>query len=136
MARRIQSQSDGPQASIGAFLKLLTGGVGWLFMATFVPIQALLDDFPALAPYAHWAPILFYILAFWTFSRAVLTLQRVARGRTSPGLRGRKAGARTGARTGARDGALGGDKPSADARRAKSSSGLPVVRTPTVQRMR
>lgn len=127
MARRIQSQSDGPQASIGAFLKLLTGGVGWLFMATFVPIQALLDDFPALAPYAHWAPILFYILAFWTFSRAVLTLQRVARGRTSPGLRGRKAGAR--------DGALG-DKPSADARRAKSSSGLPVVRTPTVQRMR
>jgi hypothetical protein len=132
MARRIQSQSDGPQASIGAFLKLLTGGVGWLFMATFVPIQALLDDFPALAPYAHWAPILFYILAFWTFSRAALTLQRVARGRTSPGLRGRKAGAQTGAR----DGALGGDKPSADARRAKSSSGLPVVRTPTVQRMR
>jgi hypothetical protein len=127
MARRIQSQSDGPQASIGAFLKLLTGGVGWLFMATFVPIQALLDDFPALAPYAHWAPILFYILAFWTFSRAVLTLQRVARGRTSPGLRGRKAGARA---------VAPGDKPSAETRRAKSSSGLPVVRTPTVQRMR
>ena len=127
MARRIQSQSDGPQASIGAFLKLLTGGVGWLFMATFVPIQALLDDFPALAPYAHWAPILFYILAFWTFSRAVLMLQRVARGRASPGLRSRKAGAQA---------AKPGDKPATEARRAKSSSGLPVVRTPTVQRMR
>ena len=36
MARRIQSQSDGPQASIGAFLKLLTGGVGWLFMVYLI----------------------------------------------------------------------------------------------------
>jgi hypothetical protein len=121
MARRIQSQSDGPQASIGAFLKLLTGGVGWLFMATFVPIQALLDDFPALAPYAHWAPILFYILAFWTFSRAIRTLQRLGASRMwTPRIR-----------------AAGPTTPAQPAGGKRAKTGLvAVTRPPTVQRMR
>lgn len=126
MARRIQSQSDRPQSDIAAFLKLLAGAAGWLVMATLVPIQVFMDDFPALAPYADWAPILFYVLAFWTFSRALRVLQRVAAGRAVSGLRGRRAGSQ----------AASGDKPAANARRAKSVSGLPVSRTPTVQRMR
>jgi hypothetical protein len=131
MARNIQSQSGQPQSDGATFLRLLVGAVGWVVAATLVPFPAIMDDFPALAPYADWAPILFYVLAFWTFTRALTVLQRIAKGRTTGGIRGRKAGSR------ASSGALpSGDKPAAEARRAKSSSGLPVNHTPTVQRMR
>lgn len=131
MARNIQSQSGQPQSDAATFLRLLVGAVGWLVAATLVPFPAIMDDFPALAPYADWAPILFYVLAFWTFSRALTVLQRVAKRRTTGGIRSRKAGSRASSRAGA-----SGDQPAAEVRQAKSSSGLPVNHTPTVQRMR
>jgi hypothetical protein len=122
MAREIQSQSGRPQGA-RTFLGLLANAIFWLVVAIAVPVQGFLEEIPDLAPYAHWAPILFYALAFLSFIRAVRSLQRLATSRMSLSRRPKAAGAAQAERP-------------ASTRRARSGSGLPVTRTPTVQRMR
>lgn len=123
MARKIQSQPGRSQPAIGAFLGLLANAIFWLIVAIVLPVRSLVDAFPEFAPYAHWAPMLFYALAFWSFIRAVRILQRFAASRTAPLARARASAA-----------------PQAErlplARKAKTNMGLPANRTPTVQRMR
>lgn len=125
MARKIQSQSGGAQASLKSFLGLLANAIFWLVMALLLPIQAFLDMIPELAPYAPWAPPLFYALAFWSFVRAVRSLQQLATRGSSASAKGRPAG--------------GASSP-AGRRGAKATTadhGLPAIdRQPTVQRMR
>lgn len=124
MARSIIPQSGLPAAGAKAFIGLLANAIFWLVMALVVPVQAFLDTIPGLAPYAHWAPILFYALAFLSFARAVRALQRVAAGRKFASDAGRPSG--------------GADTP-ADLRSVKAAAprhGLPTInRKPTVQRM-
>lgn len=122
MARKIQSQSARSQASPGAILGLLANGIFWLAIAILLPIRAIVDVVPGLAPYAQWGPVPFYALAFWSFIRAVRVLQRFAGNRTPA--------ARATASTGIQAGRL------AEARKGKTEMGAPVNRTPTVQRMR
>jgi hypothetical protein len=119
MARRIQSQPDQSPAGIQAFLRMLASAIFWLVAAIVIPVRAIADAFPELAAYSHWAPILFYALAFWSFARALRVLQRLAAGRASAVI-GRAATAQR----------------AAHSRKGTISSGLPVTRTPTVQRMR
>lgn len=119
MARTIQPRS-GRQAGIGNFLGLLANAIFWLALAIVLPLRAIVEEVPALAPYASWAPILFYALAFWSFVRALRQVPRLAARRRS---------------------APGGPQPtsaSREPRPAKSGgrSGLPARRAPTVQRMR
>jgi hypothetical protein len=124
MVRKIQSLSGGAQASLKTFLGLLANAIFWLVMAAMVPVQAFLERIPELAPYAPWAPPLLYALAFWSFVRAVRSLQQLAtRGRVS--AKGRPSG---------------GSASPAGRRGAKATTadhGLPAIdRQPTVQRMR
>jgi hypothetical protein len=121
MARQIQSQSARSQGA-KTFVGLLANAIFWLVLAIVVPVESFLGTIPEMAPYAHWGPILFYALAFISFVRAVRSLQRLAAGRTLPAARPRPLAARS--------------HQAADRKPAKSSSGLPVSRTPTVQRMR
>lgn len=123
MARTIQSQSGRLQPAIGAFVGPLANAIFWLMMAIMLPLRSLVAAFPEFAPYVHWAPILFYALAFWSFIRAVRVLQRFAAGRTAPLVRARASAAAQAER-----------RPLAS--KAKTSMGLPIHRTPTVQRMR
>ena len=120
MARNIQSQSSRSPARVGPFLGLLTNALFWLLVAILVPVGAIAEAFPRLAPYIHWAPVLFYALAFWSFARAVRALQR--RGAA------RLADVRTAATAQA-------ERPGQQ-RHGKVDPGPPVRRTPTVQRMR
>jgi hypothetical protein len=124
MARKIQSLSGGAQASLKSFLRLLANAIFWLVMAALVPVQAFLDMIPEIAPYAHWAPLLFYGLAIVSFVRAVRILQQLAtRGRAS--AKGRPSG--------------GASSPTArrGAKATTADSGMPTItREPTVQRMR
>lgn len=121
MARQIQSQSNrspGGKTVLGQ----LANAVFWVVVAIAVPVEEFLRPFPEFAPYAHWAPILFYVLALWSFLRAVRTLQRLAAGRMwTPRIRV--------------SGASGSSQP-AGSRRAKAGPALVVTRPPTVQRMR
>ena len=84
MARQIQSQSNRPLGG-KAVLGQLANAVFWVVVAFAVPIEEFLRPFPEFAPYAHWAPILFYVLAVWSFLRAVRTpLHRGSRPRQLP----------------------------------------------------
>uniref|UniRef100_UPI0013C4BFB2 hypothetical protein n=1 Tax=Dongia deserti TaxID=2268030 RepID=UPI0013C4BFB2 len=96
MARSIQSQSGRPQAGVGAVLGLLANAIFWLVAAMVLPIRAIVDAFPEIAPYSLWAPILLYALAFWSFIRAARVLQRLAATRTAPAARPRAAAPQAG----------------------------------------
>ncbi len=93
MAREIQSQSNRTQGG-KAVVAQLGNAVFWVVVAIAVPVEEFLRPIPEVAPYAHWAPILFYVLAAWSFLRAIRTLQRLppagrasAKGRPSGGVR-------------------------------------------------
>jgi hypothetical protein len=122
MARNVQSQSGRPGTG-RTFLGLLINAIFWLVMATVLPVQAIARAIPEAASLIQWAPMLFYLLALWSFIRAVRTLQRLAGGR---------------ARTLFRPQASGGAQKQGPAgvKQVKTKTGLPVTRTPTVQRMR
>ncbi len=124
MARKIQPLSGQPPVSGKAILGLLANAVFWLVMAIVVPIQAFLERIPELAPFAHWAPILFFALALLSFVRAARGLQRLTAGRQPGTDMGRPSG--------------GASRP-ADQRGAKATAnthGMPTIdRKPTVQRM-
>jgi hypothetical protein len=119
MARKIQSQPDQPQAGIQAFLRLLANAIFWLVVAIVIPVRAIAEAFPELASYSHWAPKLFYALAFLNFIRAARVLPRLAAGRVSA-VMGRGAPAQHAGQAG----------------KIATPKGPPVTRTPTVQRMR
>ena len=121
MAREIQSQSNRTQGG-KAVLAQLGNALFWVIVAIAVPVEEFLRPIPEVAPYAHWAPILFYLLAAWSFLRAIRTLQRLAAGRMwTPRIR-----------------VSGASDPSqlARSRRAKAVPTAVVARPPTVQRMR
>jgi hypothetical protein len=125
MARKIQSQSGGARASLKSFLGLLANAIFWLVMAALVPVQAFLDMIPEIAPYAHWAPLLFYGLAIISFVRAVRILQQLAARGGSASAKGRPSGGAS-SPTGRRG-----------AKATTADRGMPAItREPTVQRMR
>lgn len=121
MAREIQSQSNRTQGG-KAVVAQLGNAVFWVVVAIAVPVEEFLRSIPEIAPYAHWAPILFYVLAAWSFLRAIRTLRRVAASRMwTPRIR------------------VSGSSASPQAagnRRAKGGPAVAVARPPTVQRMR
>lgn len=122
MARQIQSQSNRAQGG-KAVLGLLANAVFWLVVAIAVPVEEFLRPFPDVAPYAHWAPFVFYGLALWSFVRAIRTLQRLAASRMwTPRIQVAGGGSRA-------------PQP-AGAKRAKGGPAVAVTRPPTVQRMR
>jgi hypothetical protein len=123
MARKIQPQPGRPEAGLRSFLGHLACAIFWLIVAAVLPIRELLGALPELAPHAGVAPILFYALALWSFVRAVRVLHRLAAGRPASPMRPKSPHAAPAKRPDA-------PKP------ARSASGLPVTRTPTVQRMR
>lgn len=126
MARKIQLQSVRPEGA-KTFVGLLANAVFWLVMAFVLPIRAIADMVPGLAPYAEWAPFLLYGLALISFLRAARSLQRRATTRQKPAsAQGRPSG---------------GSASPAGFRGQKAvpaaSHGLPAInRKPTVQRMR
>ena len=121
MAREIQPQSNRTQAG-KTVLGQLANAVFWLIAAIVVPVEAFLRPIPEVAPYAHWAPVLLYLLAAWSFLRAIRTLQRAAASRMwTPRIPA--AGATRPAQT-------------AGAKRERSAPAAAVTRAPTVQRMR
>jgi hypothetical protein len=121
MAREIQSQSNRPQGG-KAVIAQLANAVFWVIVAIAVPVEEFLRPFPEAAPYAHFAPVLFYVLAAWSFLRAIRALQLLAASRMwTPRIR--TAGATPPTQT-------------AGGRRAKGDATVAVTRPPTVQRMR
>jgi hypothetical protein len=124
MAREIQSQSNRAQGG-KAVVAQLGNAVFWVVVALAVPVEEFLRPIPEIAPYAHLAPILLYVLAAWSFLRAIRTLQRVAASRMwNPRIQ--VSGA---------SGASGASRPVGN-RRAKTGPAAVVTRPPTVQRMR
>lgn len=121
MAREVQAQSNRIEGGKAVFA-LLGNAVFWLVVALAVPVEEFLRGIPDIAPYAHLAPVLFYALALWSFVRAIRGLQRLAAGRVSA-PRIRVSGGP------ARPQPAGGKRP-------KATSATPIVRPPTVQRMR
>ena len=121
MAREIQSQSNRPPSG-KAVLGLLGNAIFWFIVAVAVPVENFLRGIPEAAPFAHWAPFVFYALALWSFIRAMRTLQRLGASRMwTPRIR--VAGPATPAQP-------------AGGKRAKSNPAITVTRPPTVQRMR
>jgi hypothetical protein len=121
MAREIQSQSNRTQGG-RAVVALLGNAVFWVIVAIAVPVEEFLRPIPEIAPYAHWAPFLFYVLAAWSFLRAIRTLQRLAGSRMwTPRIQVASAP---------------GPSQPAGKRRAKTGPAVAVTRPPTVQRMR
>lgn len=122
MAREIQAQTNRTQGG-KAVLSQLANAVFWVIVAIAVPVEEFLRPIPEIAPYAHWAPILFYALAAWSFVRAIRSLQRLAASRMwTPRIR--VAGASPPAR------------PAAGSKRAKTGPAVAATRPPTVQRLR
>jgi hypothetical protein len=80
MAREIQPQSNRTQGG-KAVIAQLGNAVFWVIVGIAVPVEEFLRPIPEVAPYAHLAPILFYVLAAWSFLRAIRTLQRLAASR-------------------------------------------------------
>ncbi len=120
MAREIQSQSNRPPGG-KAVLGLLANAIFWFIVAVAVPVENFLRQIPEAAPFAHWAPFVFYGLALWSFIRAMRTLQRLGASRMwTPRIRA--AGPSTPAQP-------------AGSKRAKTGP-IAVTRPPTVQRMR
>lgn len=132
MARKIQQRSNGATGGKG-FAALLGNAIFWLAIAIFLPVSLIARSIPGLTEYADFAPFLFYGLALFNFVRALRSLKGAAAGKLQAALQQKTAAAhqpssRQGTKsTGTRSHAL---KPAA------SKSGLPVTRTPTVQRMR
>jgi hypothetical protein len=123
MPRKIQLQSGRSDAGMKSFAGLLVNAIFWLVLALVLPVGAIVDVFPEVAPYTHWAPVLFYTLAFWSFIRAVRTVQRFAAGRVSSLARPKAASSPP-------------ERRPANSRRARTHASPPITRTPTVQRMR
>lgn len=124
MARKIQPQSSRSQASVRSFVGLLANAIFWLIMAIVLPIKAIADVFPALVPFAPWAPIIFYGLALVSFVRSARILQGLANSRTRSSFQQKTAAPTPSTRP-------------ANTKPAVSNVGLPVAdRKPTVQRMR
>jgi hypothetical protein len=120
MARKIQSSSS--QAGAKTFAGLLGNAVFWLVVAMVVPIKAFVGSFPELAAFAPWAPLILYGLAALSFVRALLALRGTLGRVRIPGVGQQKE--------------LSGSQRADRPKPAASKSGLPVTRTPTVQRMR
>lgn len=126
MPREVQSQSNRGQGGKAVF-GLLVNAVFWVIVAIAVPVGEFLRAIPDIAPYAPFAPVLFYGLALWSFVRAIRGLQRLAAGHAStPRLRVSGAAAR---QQPARTQSTGG-------KRAKALPAGAMTRPPTVQRMR
>jgi hypothetical protein len=125
MARKIQLQSNRPKGA-KSFAGLLGNAIFWLIVAIVLPVRAITDLFPEFAPYAPFAPLLFYGLALLSFVRSLLSLRGALGGRFAVNA-DRLAATRAGQGPGARQ-QPGGPR--------VQKSGLPVNRTPTVQRMR
>ncbi|HEY1385327.1 MAG TPA: hypothetical protein VGF43_17010 [Dongiaceae bacterium] len=119
MARKIQSSPS--RGSRKTFAALLGNAIFWLVVAIVVPIKAFVGSFPELAAFAPWAPIILYGLAALNFVRALLALRGTLGRVRMPGI-GQQKGPSAPQR----------DRP----KPAASQSGLPITRTPTVQRMR
>lgn len=121
MAREIQAQSNRSPGGKAAF-GLLMNAIFWFIVAVAVPVEDFLRQIPEIAPFAHWAPFVFYALALWSFIRAIRTLQRLAASRmwtprirtAGPGAPSRPAGGKPG----------------------KPNPAAAITRPPTVQRMR
>jgi hypothetical protein len=121
MAREVQAQSNRPQGG-KAVLGLLANAVFWFIVAIAVPVEEFLRQIPETAPYAHWAPYVFYGLALWSFIRAIRGLQRLAASRMwTPRIR--------------TAGASASSQPTGN-KRARTAPTVAVTRPPTVQRMR
>ncbi|MGH6890689.1 MAG: hypothetical protein ACREEP_00360 [Dongiaceae bacterium] len=135
MARNIQS-GGGSEANLKTFVGLLANAIFWIVVAVVFPVRLIPELVLALAPYAQWAPAIFYALAIWSFVRSVRSLQRLATGRrgsASGDGRRRPAPAEDRLLSGgsARLAAQGG------AKSAASDRGLPPIhRKPTVRRVR
>jgi len=125
MARKIQSSSS--RGGTKTFAGLLGNAVFWLIVAIVVPVKAFVGSFPELAAFAPWAPMVLYGLAALSFVRALLTLRDTLGRVRAPGIGQQKGSNAFGSKA----------APRADrAKPSVSKSGLPVTRTPTVQRMR
>ena len=121
MAREVQPQANRTQGG-KAVLGQLANALFWLIVAIAVPVEAFLRPVPEIAPYAHWAPFIFYGLALWSFIRAIRGLQRLAASRMwTPRIR-----------------VAGGPASSqaAGGKRARTGPTVAATRAPTVQRMR
>ena len=126
MAREFQQQSNRAQGGKTVF-SLLANAVFWLVVAIAVPVEEFLRAIPEAAPYAHWAPFVFYGLALWSFLRAIRGLQRLATSRMGiPRIRV----------AGGSPPQPAGTKQPAGIRRARTGPAIAVTRPPTVQRMR
>jgi hypothetical protein len=121
MARNVRPPSS--RSSSGSFPGLLANALFWFLIAVLAPVEAIARTFPELASYAHWAPVLCYVLAFWSFIRALRVLKDLAASRTAALARARLGDAVQAER-------------SVPGRKSKSDAPPPVRRTPTVQRMR
>ena len=123
MAREIQSQSNRTQGGKSVVAQL-GNAIFWVIVAIAVPVEEFLRPIPEIAPYAHLAPILFYVVAAWSFLRAIRTLQRLAASRMwTPRIRVAGGSASSPARH-------------AGGKRAMNGPAVVVTRPPTVQRMR
>jgi hypothetical protein len=121
MAREVQPQANRTQGG-KTVLGQLANAAFWLVVAIAVPVEDYLDRIPEAAPYAHWAPLVFYGLALWSFLRAIRSLQRLAASRMwTPRIRAA--------------GASPSSQP-AGGKRAKTAPAVAPTRVPTVQRMR
>lgn len=121
MQREVQSQSNRGQGGKAVF-GLLVNAVFWLIVAIAVPVGEFLRAIPDIAPYAPFAPVLFYGLALWSFVRAIRGLQRLAAGGMSaPRFRV--------------SGAAAHSQPTGG-KRTKAAPAAAMIRPPTVQRMR
>ncbi len=131
MARQIQSQTGQPARTLAGSLG---NALFWLVVAFVVPVEGIGEAFPELAPYARWAPVLCYALAFLNFSRALRALpalQRPAASRAAPAPQVKAAGVKA-----ARVKTDRRAEQSVQNRKAKAEAAPAVQRTPTVQRMR
>jgi hypothetical protein len=123
MAREIQSQSNRTQGGKSVVAQL-GNAIFWVVVAIAVPVEEFLRGIPEIASYAHIAPILFYVLAGWSFLRAIRTLQRLAASRMwTPRIR-------------VAGGAASSPAQPAGGKRARNGPAVAVTRPPTVQRMR
>lgn len=118
MSRKVQSQAARPSSGAKTVASLFANALFWLVLAIVLPVRHFLEAFPELVPFAPFAPLVLYGLALLSFVRGLLGLRRALPHRLAIGPQAPAAGERPG-------------RPP-----AASKSGLPVNRTPTVQRMR
>lgn len=133
MTRTIQS-GGGPRASAKTFVGHLASALFWIVVAVIFPVRLTPELVPGLAPFAQWAPAVFYALAIWSFIRSARSLQALAAGRR------RSASADDRRRSASGDGrprARGSARPARQDGARTADRGMPAIdRKPTVQRMR